>query len=129
MNDHRSRRSTVGFLAAAGVCGGMTPLAFFGEDQCNSSSDRIAWVVESLKRMQTIKPGMTRNQLLKVFTTEGGISTARERLYVSRDCPYFKVKVDFRQAIESEQTDWLQELDGDVITAISDPFLQFGIMD
>lgn len=39
---------------------------------------------------------MTRADLLKVFTTEGGISTGLHRTYVSRDCPFFKVDVDFR---------------------------------
>jgi hypothetical protein len=54
-----------------------------------------AWVAESLKRMQTIKPGMTRADLLKVFTTEGGLSTGLQRTFVSQDCPYFKVDVEF----------------------------------
>lgn len=34
----------------------------------------IAWVSEVLKRMLTIKPGMTREALLRAFTTEGGLS-------------------------------------------------------
>jgi hypothetical protein len=57
--------------------------------------DHTAWVAESLKRMQTIKPGMTRTDLLKVFTTEGGLSTGLQRTFVSQDCPYFKVDVEF----------------------------------
>src|SRR6202049_1487418 len=58
--------------------------------------DHTAWVAESLKRMQTIKPRMTRTDLLKVFTTEGGLSTGLQRTYVSRDCPMFKVDVQFK---------------------------------
>jgi len=46
--------------------------------------------------MQTIKPGMTRKALLAVFTTEGGLYTDLQRTFVSRDCPYFKVDVEFR---------------------------------
>lgn len=83
--------------------------------------------------MLTVKPGMTRTQLMEIFTTEGGISTAKQRTFVSRDCPYFKVNVNFRRAVESsadnQPTDWLQELDDDVITSISGPYLQFSIMD
>jgi hypothetical protein len=45
--------------------------------------------------METIKPGMTREELLKVFATEGGLSTGLNRTFVSRDCPYFKVDVEF----------------------------------
>jgi hypothetical protein len=33
--------------------------------------DHVVWVAEALKRMETIKPGMTRKELLEVFTTEG----------------------------------------------------------
>jgi hypothetical protein len=83
--------------------------------------------------MQTIEPGMTRKQLLEIFTTEGGISTAKQRTFESRDCPYFKVNVTFHRAagdnVARERPDWLKELDHDVITTISGPFLQFSIMD
>ena len=54
------------------------------------------WVAQALKRMQTIKPGMTREALLTVFTTEGGLSTGLQRTFVSRDCPFFKVDVEFQ---------------------------------
>lgn len=39
------------------------------------SQDHEAWVTHTLEKMETIKPGMTRGELLKVFTTEGGLST------------------------------------------------------
>jgi len=55
-----------------------------------------AWVAEVLKRMQTIKVGMTREALLKVFTVEGGLSTGLQRTFVSRDCQYFKVDIEFK---------------------------------
>ena len=35
-------------------------------------SDHVSWVSDSLKRMQSIQPGMTRAELLKVFKTEEG---------------------------------------------------------
>jgi hypothetical protein len=83
--------------------------------------------------MLTIKPGMTRNQLMQIFSTEGGISTAKQRTFVSRDCPFFKVNVKFRRTADSgvsgSQSEWLEERDDDVITDISGPFLQFSIMD
>ena len=133
MNNIRSRRTALRLLAATGVCAGITAQASLAEGQCSSRSDHVAWVAESLERMQTIEPGMNRKQLLRVFTTEGGISTAMRRTFVSRDCPYFKVNVTFRRAAESsggsEHPDWLKEMDDDVITTISGPYLQFSIMD
>jgi hypothetical protein len=49
-------------------------------------TDHVAWVGEVLKRLQTIKPGTRRADLLQVFTTEGGIYTRTQRIYVSREC-------------------------------------------
>jgi hypothetical protein len=48
-----------------------------------------------LKECQTIKLGMTRAELGKVFRPEGGLSTARHRTYAFHDCSYVKVDVDF----------------------------------
>ena len=83
--------------------------------------------------MQTIMPGMTREVLYRVFTTEGGLSTGLQRTFVSRDCPYFKVDVEF-QAIVSPDRDkngWvtLVEDGKDLILKISRPYLQFSIAD
>ena len=97
------------------------------------SEDHAAWVVKVLKRMETIKPGMTREALLTVFTTEGGISTGLQRRFVSRDCVYFKVDVEF-QAVGRPSRDGdgrvtLVEDNRDVILKISRPYLQFSVAD
>ena len=92
--------------------------------------DHVAWVIEALKRMQTIKPGMTREAVLGVFTTEGGLSTPMHRTFVSRDCPYFKVDVEFRRATGRAQRDMRHDEDPtDIILTISKPYLEFGIFD
>jgi hypothetical protein len=92
-----------------------------------------AWVVEVLKRMQTIKPGMTREALLKVFTTEGGLSTALQRTFVSRDCPYFKVDIEFeavgRPDRDNQGRVTLIEGFRDRIVKISRPYLEFSVLD
>ncbi|HLJ47617.1 MAG TPA: hypothetical protein VKU01_16490 [Bryobacteraceae bacterium] len=95
--------------------------------------DHVTWVAQALKRMQTIKPGMTREDLLRVFTTEGGLSTGLQRTFVSRDCPYFKVDVEFK-AVGRPDRDrdgrvTLIEADQDIIVKISQPYLQFSILD
>ena len=97
------------------------------------SRDHVTWVAQALKRIQTIEPGMTREALLKVFTTEGGISTGLQRTFVSRDCPYFKVEVEFR-AVGRPDRDrdgrvTLVEGGQDIIVRISRPYLQFSILD
>ena len=74
---------------------------------------------------------MTRNHLMKIFTTQGGVYSAKERQFVSRDCGYFKVNVKFRRAVMDSHIDEgeSKELDDDVITSISGPFLGYMIFD
>jgi hypothetical protein len=85
------------------------------------SSDHITWVAHCPRRMETVKAGMTRGQLLHVFRTEGGLSTRIQQTFVSQDCPYFKVDVDFKP-VGREDT-------SDIIVSMSRPYLQFTIAD
>lgn len=93
----------------------------------------IDWVAQVLKSMNMIKLGMTRADLLKVFTVEGGLSTGVERTFVSQQCPYFKVDVKFRAVGRpGEDKDGrvtLIEDQRDEIVSISTPYLAFSIMD
>jgi hypothetical protein len=95
--------------------------------------DHTTWVAESLKRMRTIKPKMTRTDLLKVFTTEGGLSTGLQRTFVSQDCPYFKVDVEFeavgRPSRDANGRVTLVEGSEDIIVKISRPYLEFSNID
>ena len=86
-----------------------------------------AWITQSLKIMQTIKSGMTRADLLKVFTTEAGVSNRFHRTYVFRECPYMKVRVDF-DAIRNPG-DVLGEQPDDRIKAISTPYQEWIVFD
>jgi len=94
--------------------------------------DHAAWVLQVLARIQTIKPGMTRADLLKVFTTEGGIFTREQRTYVSRDCKYFKVDVKFEafsyvDLIGVDPSTYVP-MGLDVIREISRPYIQMPAM-
>ncbi len=101
--------------------------------QSTESSVHIAWVADTMKRMDTVKVGMTRADLLKVFKTEGGISTPLQRRFVSLDCPYFKVDVRFRAVGRPERDSGgrviMIEGSQDEIIEISRPYLQFSILD
>ena len=99
--------------------------------QTTASQDHVAWVAEALKRMQTIRPGMTREDLLKVFTTEGGMFSERRRTFVSRDCPFFKVDVLFDAVAPRANGGRVtfEELPQDIIVRISRPYLEFRVSD
>jgi hypothetical protein len=86
-------------------------------------SDHTDWIAGVLNATQSIKVGMTRADLLKVFTTEGGLSWSSPRTYVYRQCPYIKVDVKFAAASNSE------ELPKDKIVDISRPYLAWSVMD
>ena len=96
-------------------------------------SDHITWVANVLQLMETVKSGMTRETLLTVFTTEGGLSTGLQRTYVSQECPYFKVDVEFdavgRPNRDRDGRVTLIEDPRDIILKISRPYLQFSVMD
>lgn len=96
-----------------------------GSQQSPSQIDRehAAWIAGALNTIQTIKVGMSRSDLMKVFTTEGGLSTTSQRTYVYRQCPYIKVDVKFAASSRD------QELSTDKIVAISRPYLAWSVMD
>ena len=88
---------------------------------------QMEWIDGVLRRVATIKPEMLRKDLSRVFTTEGGISTRTQRTYVYRQCPYIKVTVDF-EPTTNPSTDFDQR-PNDRIIRISQPFIQYSIMD
>lgn len=90
------------------------------------NKDHIEWIVQGLKEIQKIKPGMVRSQLLAIFTVEGGISTRTNRTYVWRRCRYIKVDVEFKPVGDVRSHD---ESSSDVIVKISRPYLQWSIAD
>lgn len=128
----RRRSFTTGLVALAAV-GSANALKGAGSGDTPGTRDHLAWVERVLVRMKKIKPGMTRGELLTVFTTEGGLSTALQRTYVSRDCPYFKVDVEFaavgRPSRDSDGRVTRVESDKDRIVKLSRPYLDFSILD
>jgi hypothetical protein len=122
------RRKVIRLLAGAGLGG----FALNAPAQVRGT-EHLAWVSDMLKQMQTITSGMSRERLLTVFTTEGGLSTGLQRTYVSRECPYFKVSVEFDAVGRSNRDDagrvTLVEDNRDIIRTISRPYLEFSIMD
>ncbi len=125
------RRSILTLLGGVALGHISLPHAF-AQDSDRTSQAHIAWVGAVLDRMDTIKPGMTREQLLTVFTTEGGLSTLVQRTYVSSDCPFFKVNVTFRPfnpTYDHEGRLSAFEDGRDTILTISQPYLAYSIMD
>ncbi len=74
----------------------------------------------------TIKPGMTRGQLLGLLRTEGGLYTRTQGRYVYKRCPYIKVIVKFEPTPTRDDINFDPN---DKIVEISKPFLEYPIFD
>lgn len=96
-------------------------------DTSRFNEEHTEWIASVLRSVQSIKVGMTRSDLMKVFTTEGGMeskkATTSQRTYVHRECPY--IKVDVKLAISSVDEDFPT----DKIIEISRPYLNWSVMD
>jgi hypothetical protein len=83
--------------------------------------------------MQTIEAGATRQTLLTVFTTEGGLSTGLKRTFVSQDCPFLRSTWTLGllegQIGDKDGQVTLVEGNEDVIVKISPPYLPYSVMD
>ena len=86
-----------------------------------------AWLKQVSEKIETIKPGMTRWDLLKVLRTEGtprrtfriggGPPPVLRESFVSQDCPYLRIDVELagRDDLPNQ----------DVIVKVSKPYVQF----
>jgi hypothetical protein len=97
-----------------------------GIDRPDLKIDRehTQWIDHVMRSIATLKPGMTRRDLLRVFTTEGGIFTRKKQRYVYRHCPYIKVEVDFSPLDAAQEPS-----PDDQVANITQPFLEYSIMD
>ena len=93
---------------------------------------QLAWVGQSLARMEAVHPGMTRAQMEDVFVPAGGLHAHREvaplvGTYAYRGCPFFQVEIEFRPVRPPERAagGWLHTPPDprDVITSLSRPYL------
>ncbi len=91
------------------------------------NEERTKWVGKVLRQISAIEPGMRRSDLLKLFRTEGGLSTRTQRMYAHIECPYIKVNVRFK-AVNSESRGPDEDLD-DIIESISQPYLAWSVAD
>ena len=89
------------------------------------SQQETLWIDKILTEAGTIRPGMSRRDLLKVFRGEGGLSARTQRTYVFKECPYIKVDAVFSVV----GAPGLTESDADQLVSISRPYLAYSIMD
>jgi hypothetical protein len=97
------------------------------------AQDHEVWLTHLAEKMETIKPGMTRWDVLKVFRTDGGphrkdvgLPTLLRQTFVSQDSPCFKIDVEFEPFFGVNGGVGLLPADNrDVIVKVSKPYVQF----
>jgi len=103
-----------------------------GDDPKLYDANLIKKIDDIIKECSMITPGKTRADLLKIFTTEGGLSSAARRTYVHRRCFFIKVNVEF-SIPDLKQRDVFDPFDTerptDIITSISKPYLEWRHLD
>ncbi len=105
----------------------LTSASLISAQEIDRDGVHTKWIASVMDSIHTIKPGMTREDLMKVFISEGGISNRLHRTYVYRGCPYIKVTVEFKPL--EQRNDSLTEMPTDRIVTISVPFLQYAVAD
>ncbi|MBC8134799.1 MAG: hypothetical protein H8F28_02805 [Fibrella sp.] len=66
------------------------------EDYKRWNSDHCRWLRDLLTQIRTIRPGTSRQELLKIFTEEGGISHDTFQSFICRECSLIRVDVTFQ---------------------------------
>ena len=91
------------------------------------------WLGDAFLEIETVKVGMTRDQLSALFATEGGLFNGLRRTYVYRRCPMIKIDVEFepvgRPSRDAEGRVTMVESDQDLIKNISRPYLARQVTD
>jgi hypothetical protein len=98
------------------------------------AQDHEVWLTHLTEKMEAIKPGMTRWDVLKVFRTDGGppiwknvgLPTVLRQTFVSQDSPYFRIDVEFEPVPRVDGSlGFSREDNRDVILKVSKPYVQF----
>jgi hypothetical protein len=103
-------------------------IASFSSASPQEKCDYDKWAGGSLEEMRTIKAGMTRADLLKVFAQEGGLSTRTHERFVYRHSPLIHVDVEF-EAVSSPGNAENSASAQDKIRNISRPYLDNMVVD
>jgi hypothetical protein len=124
-----NRRFFVLLLLSIIVIGGSAsfrPAQSANPEPCAQNHE--TWLKQVAEKMETIKPGMTRWDVLKVLRMEGAVrrtwtmagdpQVLRES-FVSQDCPYLKIDVEFQPTFGVPNRD--------VILKVSKPYMQFSV--
>lgn len=91
------------------------------------------WLAERYAEAVSVRPGMSRRDLRRLFRPDGGLQTIPSSRYVLKSCGMIKVEVKFdlpEGALREDFSDENELIDDRVkITEVSKPYLEPGATD
>ncbi len=90
----------------------------------DESAKHYLWLSDRLQEAESIKPGMTKADLLKVFFPDGGLQHFQPQAFVLRSCNMIKVEVTF-DLPEGASPGNLPPASELKIKSISKPYLEY----
>ncbi|MDR3690531.1 MAG: hypothetical protein P4L46_14225 [Fimbriimonas sp.] len=79
------------------------------------------WFLGQIKAIRSVRAGMSRKEMLRFVTTEGGLSSRTRQSFVGKGCPELKVDVMFRASSGG--------VDSDTVASVSIPHVDYMVMD
>lgn len=86
--------------------------------------EHTRWINEVLRSIITIQPGMTRKNVARLLTEDGGLQFRGHGRYVYAKCPYIKVDIEFSAVDGGEKFS-----PEDKIVKVSRPYLEYPTSD
>lgn len=103
------------------------PRANVAQNSQHKDSDCCALVARAIDAVNMLKEGMTRAEVERTFRTEGGLFSRNQTIYVFRDCPYIKVRINF--TLDSDYKDFATGSPKDRVESVLKPYLEYSIAD
>jgi hypothetical protein len=112
----------------AGVC---VALLYAQGQPTRSEADKDCtyWVQTCLRDFESIKVGMTRDEIKGKFPLDGGVQSVSPVRFTHPACAYFKIDVEFdfkRNAADQNRAIWGKE---DKVTKVSKPYIERPFID
>ena len=93
------------------------------------TSTHVAWVEKCLRDFEFIKPGITRAEVEKRLSLDGGLQSFSSVRFVHPECAYFKINVEFEVKKDlNDQGRIMKGADNKVIK-VSKPYIELPYSD
>ena len=98
-------------------------------EQKKTRQEHTAWVAKCLMDFQSIKVGMTRGEIQKRFTMDGGLQSVSPVRFTHPECRYFKIDVEFNFNHDEKDQGRAILSPEDKATKISKPYIEAPVID